>query len=259
MAMNPWLNRPQDDEENGQYPDPNNDPVVPDPAVPNPGQFLDPNAPPADTVDGPGGVPPLLAAPPPNGNDFMNPHAPPNDTVNGPGTPPGGQSWWMTMLRNLNSPTGGGNNASNAIAGAAGAINQSAQAAAQRDATAQLQNQRVALEQSQQNPQASLMFQTKNAYQADQIANGDFSSKPITIAGRYGDAVGPVGGKDFNPSPSVRGNARAALALILAGNRTPTMTDPSNYGKEPMVENAPDYNPPWLATTRAPATRPPSR
>lgn len=122
----------------------------------------------------------------------------------------------------------------------------------------QAQKERTALEESTLDPNRSLMFQAKDANRLDYMANGDFSSSPTSIAGRYGEAAGTAQPEfTWNPSDQTRGVSNAALSLVTQGRgRVPTMTNPANYGQAPQVRNPAPYSPPGLQRRRPPGRSP---
>jgi predicted deacylase len=52
---------------------------------------------------------------------------------------------------------------------------------------------------------------------------------------KYGRGLNLQPEQFYNPSPVMRGVARGARDAVASGNTVPTMTNPANYGKMPVV------------------------
>jgi hypothetical protein len=105
------------------------------------------------------------------------------------------------------------------------------------------------------NPYRDYLDQAGATGQLDMMANSSFTPPPTRLAGRYGAQYGDVQpGPSYTPSAETRGTAAAAMRAVAAGQRTPTMTDPSNYGKIGGVS----FTAPPGTTAAAPPLAPPN-
>lgn len=105
----------------------------------------------------------------------------------------------------------------------------------QIDAQTQARNQATALTESNLDPFRGYMHQAGDASRLDMMANGDFSSKPMQLDAKYGTGLQITPNSPVTPGADTRAMIRQALDQVRAGNKVPTMTNPANYGRMPLV------------------------
>lgn len=95
--------------------------------------------------------------------------------------------------------------------------------------------QQTALDESKLDPWRGTMSQVGDASKLDRLAGSTYT--PVSVSRGPGGRVNTTGGATYNKSPELIAAAKAAAQLILSGGgRTPTMTDPANYGQTGTVD-----------------------
>lgn len=138
------------------------------------------------------------------------------------------------------------------IPAAAGAIKgglQSSQAQQQlqflRDKLAEetaARKQTGALDESKLDPFRGYMAQARDTGKLDMMAEGNFASSPVQGDAKYGAGLHLQPEQFYTPSATMRGVARGARDAVARGDKVPTMTDPANFGKMPVVNYTGDPN-----------------
>lgn len=136
-----------------------------------------------------------------------------------------------------------------AIAGAIKGGQQNSQAQQQlqllRDKLAEdtaARKQTGALDESKLDPFRGYMAQARDVGKLDLQAEGNFASSPVQADAKYGAGLNLQPEQFYTPSATMRGVARGARDAVARGDKVPTMTDPANYGKMPVVNYAGDPN-----------------